>query len=563
MVPAAELKIFQKERIRQILWLSLVVAALYLPTLSFEFVNYDDPINIEQNPFFNPLTPANVGRLWGNTHLDLYIPLTYSVWALLAVVGYRGVHTLPGTSETYLSLNPTAFHVTNLLLFLGSVWLVFFILLRLLGSLLEKEGIARERIAWGAFAGAMLFALHPVQVESVAWVTSMKGTLSGIFCLAAFYCYLKNTAPVSAPTPLAPSNRFGRVGLLLFGLAILSKPTAVILPLWLFTVDYFIFKKPFLPTIKRLSGWIAIASLGGIVANHFYRGPVFANLNYGERAAISLDTLSFYLGKLFFPTNLSIEYGHLPQEVIKSPLIFLTALIPLGVAFLLFLHFRKTGKAYGVVGALLFAINLIPVLGFKSHEMQSVTNACDRYLLLSLLGPSLVCGYFYSRFASRRGVTWAFLAVAIVFFSMSLAQTKIWQNSFTLYNHALKLQPQSPRCLKNLAAAYDEKGDYESASVFYRRAIELNPRAEDLNRLGVVHLYRHRPTEATEAFRQAFLRDPQDPRFAYNLSVALSLQGNFAESHQSYAHAARLAQEQGLPPFPLPRQLASPPSKNE
>ncbi len=534
-----------------LLFLTLLVIAIYWPTLSFPFVNYDDPVNIAGNPFFNPLTLGNVARLWTETHLDLYIPLTYSVWAMLAWFGYRGTRPVTAQGDASLILNPSLFHLANLVFFLASVFLVFQVLRRLLKVLAPTTGDAAAFI-WPAFAGAALFAVHPLQVESVAWVTSLKGTLSGFFFLASFFGYLRFKEPNQT---VMARNLWHSASLLLFIAAALSKPSAIVLPLFLATVGHFIFKMAPRRLLKELSPWLVISLFFSALTSYFYRSSTPLTTNPFGRIVVALDTFTAYVTKVFYPHPLLIEYGRLPAEVLANPFTILTTIFAVTVIVLVARTYKKNSSALAPTALLFFIAPLVPVLGFKEHEMQHVTNICDRYALLSMIGPALAFSFLLQSPNFKRPLK--LLSVMLIFLCVvvSIRQVSVWKNDFTLYAHTLKYNPSSERAYKNLAAAYEEANDYDSAAIFYQKAAELRPRAEVFNSLGAMQLHRKQLAAAGDAFRRAMELEPNDSRFTYNFAVSLAMLGRTEEAKSFYTSANRLAEAQGLPPFPRPKWI--------
>lgn len=159
-------------------WLPLVFLiiatfAVFAPVCGSEFVAWDDNLNVSKNPSFNPPTIETVAEYWKGPYLDLYIPVTYTIWGLLAAVAQVSVPDAMG-----IRLNPYVFHTANLLVHLTAVLAAYALLRRLIGR------------QWPALAGAMLFAIHPLQVEPVAWVTGLKDVLSGMLTIAALWQYV-------------------------------------------------------------------------------------------------------------------------------------------------------------------------------------------------------------------------------------------------------------------------------------------------------------------------------------------------------------------------------------
>jgi len=158
----------------QALFLIGTTLVVFWPVCNHEFVLWDDQLNVYENPFLDPVTASNLYHLWKEPHENLYIPLTYSIWAGIVHVTQR-----PAMEKTEAPFNSSLFHVMNLILHILGTLVVFAILKILFTN------------DWASCCGAMLFALHPLQVEPVAWVTGMKDVLCGLLSLVALWQYSK------------------------------------------------------------------------------------------------------------------------------------------------------------------------------------------------------------------------------------------------------------------------------------------------------------------------------------------------------------------------------------
>jgi protein O-mannosyl-transferase len=154
--------------------LSLVVAGVFWPVCMNDFVRWDDTHNVVNNPHFQSHFIKNISYFWTHAYKDLYVPLTYSVWA--AIIPFAKLNSATGTAEGML--NPHIFHAINWIFHVLSALTVYMILRHLVPS------------AWAAFFGAMFFGLHPVQVEPVAWISGMKDVLCGLLSLVAIWQYV-------------------------------------------------------------------------------------------------------------------------------------------------------------------------------------------------------------------------------------------------------------------------------------------------------------------------------------------------------------------------------------
>ena len=207
-------------------WLIIVLIAIatfavFAPVCAASFVYWDDNLNIFKNAALNPPTLNSVAHFWWDPYLGLYIPLTYTVWGLLAVVAQ-----LPEPGASGIMLNPTVFHLANLLVHICAAVIVYLILRRLIGA------------QWPAAAGAMLFAIHPLQVEPVAWVTGKKDRLSGMLpgslAIWQYICYVQT--PKDDPHE-AKRIRNYVIAMMAFVLALCSKPSTMAAPFILLVIE--------------------------------------------------------------------------------------------------------------------------------------------------------------------------------------------------------------------------------------------------------------------------------------------------------------------------------------
>ena len=214
---------------------------VYVPTLAFEFT-WDDNANVWANPLLNPVTWANLRTLWQAPYASLYVPMTYTVWAALA-----WLHQLwwPGP------LSPAPFHGLNVLGHALNGLLVAQLLRRLLSP--EHPPALRTRVA--ATAGALLFVVHPLQVEAVAWVSSLKDVLYGWWALLALWHYLEYAR---RPPGYQRWLQYG-LAILTFSLALLSKPAAVMVPGLAGVLAWGLFQQPWRSTLLTLGPWLCFA----------------------------------------------------------------------------------------------------------------------------------------------------------------------------------------------------------------------------------------------------------------------------------------------------------------
>ena len=408
---------------------------------------WDDPDTIHHNPRLNPPTLSNVAHYWTaagpNAPMGLYIPVTYTAWTGLAAVAPQ-----PPDVDG-IRLNPHVFHTADLLLHALSAWLVFELLRTLLGDNVP------------AALGALLFALHPVQVEPVAWISGGKDLLCGCFSLAAIWQLLlwsdRRTAVRYA------------LATLLFCLALLSKPTAVVVPFMAAVicsgplslrerVRVMSSEEAFSPRPKHphpnplpegegtrgktlvaaLIPWLLLALATAAVARWSQPADWGSPLPIRDRPGIAADALAHQLLKFVHPFNLAPDEGRRPATVVARGWIDYAWVFPVAVAALLLIRPRRW--RVGWVAGLLFLLPLLPVLGLVPFQFQYVSTSADHYLYLAMLGPALLLAAIVR---TSRLATPLAIAVLAMLSALSIQQAALWQTNRTLFEHTLAVTPAS------------------------------------------------------------------------------------------------------------------------
>lgn len=476
------------------LTVTLAVAAVFLPVTGFEFLSYDDSLNVYENSLITDFSWASLRRFWGGPYEGLYIPLTYSLWGVLADLS--GLFAAgPGSP-----LNPVFFHAANLLIHLASV-LVFF---RLLGRLLQDP--------WAAAVGALFFGIHPVQVEAVAWVTGMKDLLGGFFAILALERYLFYAASAEGVRKEVARRRYG-VATLIFALSLLAKPSTVTTPLLAGVLGYFCLERPPRSLARELLPWLFLTIPVLLVTRASQPGSEGAlAFTLGQRLLVAGDALSFYLGKLCWPVALAPDYGRSPTQVLGQDWVYLTLLPPLALALLVGWKWRAPWPR---AAALLFFLALLPVLGLVSFDFQRISTVADRYLYLAMLGPGLLVAWLFRRFRRRWVVPLVIAGLALLATGSRLA-LRHWHDSLSFNTHALLVNPRSSTAYNNLGVTYCESGKFREALSAYQRAIEIAPEKPNAYvNLGNLYEKAKMAREALNFYRQAIPLVPQSYGLVY------------------------------------------------
>jgi len=497
-------------------WIALVIVVLIVfgPVIGHEFLDYDDSINITTNPKVTSFSLAGLFSFWQQPYLNLYIPLTYNLWAVLA----KASSLLPGAAPG--QPNPALFHGANLVLHLACAGFI-------LGLLLEIF-----RSPWAAWFGAALFAIHPVQVEPVAWATGMKDVLSGFFSLCALWLYVRYVSRGSE----ARGRWWWYWGAAIsFLLAMLSKPGAVATPVlaWLVAV-LLLGRRPF-KALLEVAPWLVLAAPVIIVTRLAQAEPhnVFEPI-FWQRLLVAGDSISFYLGKVLLPLALGPDYGRTPKLVLdRGVAAYLTGLLPYLLAVFLWWKGSRPGQA----AAGIFVVVLLPVSGLVPFVFQQISTVADRYLYLAMLGPALALAWALATHRSQALWGGAVLALALLG-ARSMEQLRVWHEPNVFYEHALKINPQSWTSYNNFGNFLADTGRPLEAIAAYEKAIAIDPGyAEAYNNLGTVRAAIKQWDGAVNAFTKAMELNPYYVDAAVNLGDAYRMMKYNEEAIGAYQFA--------------------------
>ncbi len=504
-----------------VLLLAGVVLSVFLPVCNHEFVIWDDQVNVYENSYLHPVKPASLVRFWQAPYQNLYIPATYTVWAAIAHLTNSGS-----------TLNPKPFHTANLVVHLLATWVVFTILRRLVHN------------TWAATAGAALFALHPVQVEAVVWVTGMKDVLCGSLSLIAMWQYLLYLKRGNGPgKPKGFHNLiFASTAFLL---ALLAKPSAIVVPLMAFLLVSFMSKRNLRETVyhkrnRPLIAWVLLGAVTALLTSTIQQGAVPISPPVWLRPLIFGDALAFYFYKILLPINLTIDYGRSPEVILGNYWSWVAAGVVYAVIFLLF-HFRYRLKTM-TTGIALFVTGLLPVSGLVPFVFQNYSTVADRYLYLSMVGPSLLVAVWLSSTKTKQYLKTS-VTICLVAFALLVAQSKaqvaIWSDNANLFSHAIRKNPQSSMAYGNLGLTLDLAGKASAAVDHFREALRLKPdNAQALNNWANVLMKKGKPQQAIVKYRKAIKYKPDYAKAHNNLAVALS-----AEEPETSVHHFKKALE--------------------
>lgn len=498
------------------LCLVLATIVIYWQVLNHDFVNFDDDIYVTQNPRVQMgLTPQSLSWAFTTTDAEFWHPLTWISHML--------------DCQLY-GLHPGWHHLTNLLLHTANTLLLFLVLEWMTGAL------------WRSAFVAALFSLHPLHVESVAWVAERKDVLSTLFWMLTMAAYVYYTK--------VPSLKRYVLVPVAFGLGLMAKPMLVTLPFVLLLLDYWPLRrleKKQGASISRLIlekvPLFALTILFCVVTFFAQQEggllPSLEGLPLKDRLANVLVSYVGYMGKMVWPRDLAVYY-HLPEAAATWKA--LVSALFLGFLSILAVWGRK-GRPYLAVGWLWYLGTLVPVIGLV--QIATFTMA-DRYTYVTLIGlfimiawtvPDLLEGWKYGK-----GVLLMSAATVLsIFMACTWFQVRHWEDSISLWRHTVKITDSSYSAYNSLGAAFLEQGRLDEAAANIREALRIRPDYGDAHgNMGLVLMGQGSLNGAVAHFAKALEITPDDPQVHSNLGVALADQGHMDKAIVHYSEALRL-----------------------
>ena len=493
--------------------LGAVTLALFWPVQSFEFLNYDDPQYVLRNDVVREGLSAE-GLRWAFTTTAV------SNWHPLTWISHM-------TDVQLFGLDPGMHHLSSLFLHTAGTILMFLALLAMTGR------------PWHSGAAAALFALHPLHVESVAWVAERKDLLSGVFWWACLVAYARYAAKPGTVRYLLTAA--------LFTAGLMAKPMVVTLPAVMLLLDFWPLRRfssarrpamlvaekvPFflLALLSAAVTWSAQQGAGSMRSLAVYPLDV--------RIGNALHSCAAYLGKTLLPVSLAVFYPHpgaLPLWKISLAALLLAVISAAAL-------WTVKSRPWFLTGWAWFLVTLLPVIGIVQVGWQGMA---DRYTYIPLAGIfiALVWGaaeIVPLRPAGRAAAALLALGVMISLGLTARQQLMTWRSSTTLFEHALAVTVDNYVAHHNLAAALVASGRGTEAESHYREVIRLRPDYEKAYvSLGALLAGEGRSAEAAALFRAALGRVPDFAEAHYNLGVVLIRTGKYENALEHLERAAK------------------------
>jgi protein O-mannosyl-transferase len=501
------------------LLLALFTLLLYLPVWQHGFIVYDDNLYVTENRMVqHGLSWAGVKWAFATLHASNWHPVTW----LSHMLDFE-----------LFGANAGAHHLVNVVFHVANTLLLFLLLCRLTVSL------------WASALVAALFAWHPLHVESVAWIAERKDVLCAFFGLLALHGYVLYARH--------GDRRAYFCSLLCFALGLMAKPMLVTLPFVFLLLDYWPLKRA--PGFLRLAGekWpFFLLTVGSCVITVIgQREEAIVDLErqpLSARAANAVVAYASYLAKTFWPSDLAIIY---PLDRQIPPAHVALSVITLLVISLLAWRSRSS-RPYLLIGWLWFLGMLVPVIGLVQVGRQA---AADRYTYLPLIGVFIAVALGATEAAPRlrlnRAVRASLAAVILLAcFAVTWRQLMYWQDSQTLFAHAVAVTKENAVARLNLGVALEQAGQTNEALAQYRESLRINPgRAQAHNNVANLLAASGNKEEAVSHYREALRLNKKAPLAHLNLGTTLLEMGRFDEAMQHYAAAKRLAPDDPRPAY--------------
>jgi protein O-mannosyl-transferase len=539
------------------LFLAITVIAIYWQVNHCDFVNYDDNVYLTENSHIKSgITTEGIRWAFTTIHTGYWHPLTWLSYML---------------DYELFRLNPAGYHIVNLLFHIANSLLLFLILHRMTKAL------------WQSAFVAAIFALHPLHVESVAWIAERKDVLSAFFWMLTMGSYVLYAEK--------PGVKKYLLTLFFFGLGLMAKPMLVTLPFVLLLLDYWPLRRltigessvnehtqsekslntrskkkergrntkkpehvnktedqtrqrPAIGHIILEKVPFFVLSLASSIVTYIAQqksGAVGSLQNYPLSTRIANAIVSYcgYIGKIVWPEKLAVLYpypGMLPTWQVIGAVLFLVITTSLII---------RTVKRYPYLttGWLWYLGTLVPVIGLVQVGVQAMA---DRYTYIPIIGVSIMVAWGVPELIKKWRYRYAALATMTVIILCTLSfvawkQVQYWQNSITLLKHTLEKTTNNPIMQNNLGNALEDEGRLDEAIAHYKEAVRIDPNlADSYNNIGLALTKRGRPDEAIPNFFKAIRINANHAAAHYNLGIVLASKGKLDEAIYHFRESIRI-----------------------
>lgn len=499
--------------------LAIVTLAVFWQVHQYDFINVDDQAFISDNGHVpSGITLEGIRWAFGTTFAGFWHPLTWLSFML--------------DNQLY-GMKAGGYHITNLFFHILSCLLLFGLL-----NQTTKE-------IWKSAFVAALFALHPLQVESVAWVALRKDILCAFFMMLTLYSYVHYTQK--------PALKRYLLVIFCFACALMSKSTAVTLPVIMILLDYWpLSRRPVEMTSKK-GGWLLwqlkekaifflLSAFASLMTIHIWRDPSGGDVPLASRFMNAPNVFISYIEKMFWPHNLTF-FNYFPRELPLWQVAGAILLIIFMTAAVIILAKRFP---YLFVGWFWYAVTILPVLGIVKN---SIFWTHDHYTYIPSIGIGMMLGWGIPLLiprsdASKNILFSAGTAVLIVLALLSWRQCGYWKNSVTLLNHDLLVSKDNYMAHSFLGLALLDKGNVGAAMAHFNETIRINPRhfSTYVHR-GAVYLKYGQYQSALDDFNKAIHIDPANAEAHNNRGIACFNMGQHQQAIRDFSKATELKKD--------------------
>jgi hypothetical protein len=476
---------------------ALLALLVYGRSLGNGFVEWDDGLLIVQNPIVQGLSLHHFTQAFTSYDPELYIPLTFLSYQLNYFVG---------------GLHPFVYHATNLLLHIFNALLVAAILGRL----------GKSKVA-GVAAG-LLFLVHPLHTEAVAWAAARKDVLSAFFVLLSLLAYLRYEN--------GESKRMYGWSLVAFLCALLSKVSVLTMPVALLLVDWYRHRAFSRSLIIDKIPYFLMSAAFGVIA---LLGKIGNGSFLVEKFLIACKATAFYLQKLFVPTGFSVLYPYTKPITFTSPDLLLSFIVVCAVSALVLVLLWRRGWREPLFGWVFFLLFLLPTfntIAKGQNELLDVYFASDRYAYVASVGILFLAGFLFERLWRKfGGHAWGVLAVILIALSLlAYRQSTVWRDNHTLFTQVLHAYSNSYVAHVNVGAYLMSRGKEDEALDEFVKALDIRGDATAYYNVGVIFEHKGMSAVAEEAFRESLASSPLQEDAYLRLAELLHAQGRTEEA---------------------------------
>ncbi|MCJ7633705.1 tetratricopeptide repeat protein [Candidatus Bathyarchaeota archaeon] len=492
------------------LGLILVITFIaFSPSINNGFTNWDDDQHVTENILIRKLSWANIGKMFTSYYVGAYIPMTILTYSL---------------EYQFFKFNTKTYHLTNLAFHLLNCLLVFWFF-----RFLTKN-------VWASLAATLLYAVHPLRVESVAWISERKDVLYAFFYLLSLisFLYFRKKRKIT----------YIIVSFVAFLFSLLSKPMAVTLPIVLLLLDYLENRRFDKAIVIQKAPFFIVAAIFLLIGILSQRSDVAV----GDRDSftiintiiIACHGMLFYIAKTIIPTKLSCAYLY-PESLGNSLFAIIMVLIVLALAALVIISLRRTKKI--AFGSIFFLVGILPVL-----QIVPVGQAiAERYTYISSIGLFYLLaegiGWVYQKAYMSRQIMRICLstllgAIIIVLSILTFYRCQIWKDSITLWSDCLKKYPGIPIAYLNRGVAYISIGELEKALFDFDHALAIEPMYKlAYNNRGSLYFKKGEYEKAIADFNQALAIDQSYGKAYNNRGLIYYTKGNYEKAIDDFNRA--------------------------